>query len=127
MITIAAPVYLKKMGELRNIDIAVCGIALALLMIPTVGSVYPIPDAPVLYFPYLFLAYLASGAAWIFYVRFRNLRSRRRSGRNSASSPSCSGLDDRSHDAGGLILRHHGAPAVSPPAAAPLPYSPAST
>jgi amino acid transporter len=71
MITIAAPVYLKKIGELRNADVAVCGIALALLMIPTVGSVYPIPDAPVLYFPYLFLAYLAGGAVWIFYVRFR--------------------------------------------------------
>ena len=53
------------------VDVAVCGVALALLMIPTVGSVYPIPDAPVLYFPYLFLVYLASGAAWIFYVRFR--------------------------------------------------------
>jgi len=71
MITIAAPVYLKKIGELRNIDVAVCGVALVLLMIPTIGSVYPIPDAPVLYFPYLFLAYLASGATWIFYVRFR--------------------------------------------------------
>jgi amino acid transporter len=71
MITIAAPVYLKKIGELRNIDVAVCAIALVLLMIPTIGSVYPIPDAPVLYFPYLFLVYLASGAAWIFYVRFR--------------------------------------------------------
>lgn len=71
MITVAAPIYLKKIGELRNVDVAVCGIALVLLMIPTVGSVYPIPDAPVLYFPYLFLAYLAIGAAWIFYVRFR--------------------------------------------------------
>jgi hypothetical protein len=71
MITIAAPVYLKKIGELRNVDVSVCGLALVLLMIPTVGSVYPIPDAPVLYFPYLFLVYLASGAAWIFYVRFR--------------------------------------------------------
>ncbi|MBX9710952.1 MAG: APC family permease [Xanthobacteraceae bacterium] len=71
MITIAAPVYLKKIGELRNVDLAVCGVALALLMIPTVGSVYPIPDAPVLYFPYLFLAYLAIGAVWILSVRFR--------------------------------------------------------
>ena len=70
-ITIAAPVYLKKIGELRNGDVAVCGLALVLLMIPTIGSVYPIPDAPVLYFPYLFLVYLGSGAAWIFYVRFR--------------------------------------------------------
>ena len=34
-------------------------------MIPAVGSVYPIPDAPVSYFPYVFLAYLVIGGAWI--------------------------------------------------------------
>lgn len=71
MITIAAPVYLKKIGELRRTDLVICGIALVLLMIPTIGSVYPIPDAPVVYFPYLFLAYLAIGAAWILSVGFR--------------------------------------------------------
>jgi amino acid transporter len=71
MITIAAPVYLNKIGELRSVDLAVCGIALVLLMIPTIGSVYPIPDAPVRYFPYLFLGYLAIGAAWILFVGFR--------------------------------------------------------
>jgi amino acid transporter len=71
MITIAAPAYLKEIGELRGVDLAVCGIALVLLMIPTVGSVYPVPDAPMCYFPYLFLAYLAVGAAWILFVGFR--------------------------------------------------------
>jgi hypothetical protein len=35
------------------------------------GSVYPIPDAPVLYFPYLLLAYLAIGAGWILSIRLR--------------------------------------------------------
>ena len=64
-------VYLSNIGELRSVDLAVCGIALVLLMIPTVGSVYPIPDAPVRYFPYLFLGYLAIGAAWILFVGFR--------------------------------------------------------
>ena len=42
-----------------------------LLLIPAVGSVYPLPPAPVLYFPYAFLVYLAVGVAWIltFYGR----------------------------------------------------------
>ena len=42
-----------------------------LLAIPAVGSVYPVPPAPVMYFPYLFLAYLAVGIVWIlsFYRR----------------------------------------------------------
>jgi amino acid transporter len=65
LITIAAPVYLKRLGEQRPLHIGMCVAALVLLMIPTVGSVYPIPAAPVMYFPYLFVAYLLVGVAWI--------------------------------------------------------------
>ena len=36
-----------------------------LLAVPAVGSVYPIPDPPVNYFPYAFLVYLAVGIVWI--------------------------------------------------------------
>ena len=66
LVTIAAPVYLKRLGELRPRDVAGCVAAVVLLAIPAVGSVYPIPDPPVTYFPYLFLAYLAIGIGWIF-------------------------------------------------------------
>jgi amino acid transporter len=65
LITIAAPVYLKAIGQLRTKDVAVCIVALMLLAIPAVGSVYPVPAAPVDSFPYLFLAYLAIGLVWI--------------------------------------------------------------
>jgi hypothetical protein len=34
-------------------------------MIPAVGSVVPIPDPPVNYFPYAYLVYLALGILWI--------------------------------------------------------------
>jgi threonine/homoserine/homoserine lactone efflux protein len=33
-----------------------------LLLIPAVGSVYPVPPAPIKYFPYAYLVYLAVGA-----------------------------------------------------------------
>lgn len=66
LITIAAPVYLKNLGQLRTRDLLGCGASLALLIVPAVGSVYPVPAAPVMYFPYAFLAYLAVGAIWIF-------------------------------------------------------------
>jgi hypothetical protein len=36
---------------------------IALLLIPAVGSVYPVPPAPSNYFPYAFAAYMALGAA----------------------------------------------------------------
>jgi amino acid transporter len=71
LITVAAPVYLKSLGQLRSIDVAGCVASLVLLAIPAVGSVYPVPPAPVNYFPYMYLAYLAVGVLWIvsFYKR----------------------------------------------------------
>jgi amino acid transporter len=65
LISVAAPAYLRRQGGLRGINIAISGASLALLVIPTVGSVYPVPDAPVMYFPYLFVAYLLGGIVWI--------------------------------------------------------------
>jgi amino acid transporter len=61
LITIAAPMYLKKIGELKVKDIVLCVAALGLLLVPAVGSVYPVPPAPVNYFPYIFLVYVALG------------------------------------------------------------------
>jgi amino acid transporter len=71
LITIAAPIYLQRIGQRRGLEIAICVASLILLVIPTVGSVYPIPPAPVRYFPYAFAAYLLAGAAWVisFYRR----------------------------------------------------------
>ena len=65
LITVAAPMYLKTLGELKPKHWIGCAASLLLLLIPAVGSVYPVPSAPVNYFPYLFLVYLAVGVAWI--------------------------------------------------------------
>jgi len=67
LVTVAAPVYLKRLGELKGTDVAACVAALVLLAVPAVGSVYPVPDPPVNYFPYLFLVYLAAGIGWILF------------------------------------------------------------
>jgi amino acid transporter len=61
LICIAAPCYLKKIGELKASGIALSVAGLALLCIPAVGSVYPVPPAPVNYFPYVFGVYLLVG------------------------------------------------------------------
>jgi hypothetical protein len=42
---------------------ALCVAALLLMLIPAVGSVYPVPAAPVNTFPYVFAAYLFFGYA----------------------------------------------------------------
>ncbi len=53
LICIAAPLYLWKISELKAKDIVICVLALGLLVIPAVGSVYPVPPAPVNLFPYI--------------------------------------------------------------------------
>src|SRR5271154_3486778 len=72
LISLATPFYLKKIGELKAHHIAVAVIALALLVVPIVGTVYPVPPAPMNYFPYIFLAYLVAGVVLIS-IRSRSL------------------------------------------------------
>lgn len=69
-ITIAAPAFLKKRGELKGKDIGLCVAAVVLMLIPAVGSVFPIPPAPVKYFPYVFLLYLVIGAFRVLSLRW---------------------------------------------------------
>jgi amino acid transporter len=61
LVSIAAPMYLRKLGELRPIDVVWSAVALVCLVVPAVGSVYPVPAAPVNLFPYIFAAYVAIG------------------------------------------------------------------
>jgi amino acid transporter len=71
LVTVATPVYLRSLGQLRPQNLGMAAAAVLLLMIPAVGSVWPVPPAPVRYFPYLFALYMAVGAAVIltFYGR----------------------------------------------------------
>jgi amino acid transporter len=65
-ISVAAPVYLKKRGELRARHVVITALACLCLLVPTVGSFYPVPPFPVDIFPYLFLAYMAIGGTWLY-------------------------------------------------------------
>lgn len=60
-IVLAAPAFLKKRGELKAKHIVLCIVAMLLLLIPIIGSVWPVPSPPVNYFPYAFVAYLWFG------------------------------------------------------------------
>jgi hypothetical protein len=40
-----------------------------------IGSVYPIPDAPALWFPYIYLAYITLGMTW-FFIRRKTIHAR---------------------------------------------------
>jgi amino acid transporter len=72
LISVAAPVYLKKIGEVTAKHVVVAGMACLLLMVPLIGSFYPVPPFPVDIFPYIFLAYILAGSGWLFAVSRRN-------------------------------------------------------
>ena len=62
-VSVAAPMHLKKIGELRPRDIAYSVLALVCLLVPAIGSVYPVPSPPVNTFVYVFLLYFLVGLA----------------------------------------------------------------
>jgi len=74
MISLAAPVYLKKIGELKWHHVVITVIAAVALAVPTIGSFVPVPPFPVDVFPYIFLAWMVIGGSWLF------IHSRRKKG-----------------------------------------------
>ncbi len=64
LVSIAAPVYLYRRGWLRSGHIVLSVVATLFLLVPTIGSFYPVPSYPMNLFPYLFLGYFGLGAAW---------------------------------------------------------------
>jgi amino acid transporter len=66
MVSVAAPIHLRKLGELKPINVAVAVLAFVFLLVPTIGSFYPLPPYPLNLFPYVFLTYMALGGAWLF-------------------------------------------------------------
>jgi hypothetical protein len=53
--------FLKRIGELRPSAVVYSVLALVFLLVPAVGSVYPVPAPPVNTFPYIFGAYFLIG------------------------------------------------------------------
>jgi amino acid transporter len=63
-VSIAAPMYLKKIGELRPLDVVYSVLALVFLLVPAIGTVYPVPSPPVNLFVYIFALYFIVGIAY---------------------------------------------------------------
>jgi amino acid transporter len=64
LLCIAAPIELRKTGELKPWNIALGAIGVALMLFVVYGSVYPMPAYPYNILPYMFLAYVLVGAVW---------------------------------------------------------------
>lgn len=78
LISLAAPIYLHKIKQLRLRDLVFSISAIAFMMIPVLGSIgipgsqmFPSPEAPYNLFPYLFLIYITLTSGWFIWQRFR--------------------------------------------------------
>lgn len=69
--SIAAPVLLKRSGELGSAALVTGGLGAVFMLLSLVGSVYPVPQAPYNYFPYGFLVYMLIGLGWYWIVKLR--------------------------------------------------------
>ena len=72
LITIAAPVYLKKRGELKAESVVLAVVACVGLAVPTIGSFSRCRHSRSGIFPYIFLAWMVIGGSWLFILGRRN-------------------------------------------------------
>ncbi len=79
LVSIAAPVYLHRLGKLKPLDAVMGVLGAAFMVLPILGMVgvpgsdwFPIPAAPYDAFPKLFLLYLSLGCGWFFWQRARS-------------------------------------------------------
>ncbi len=64
LMCIAAPVEMKKTGDLKPINTLIGAVGVALMLFVIYGSIYPVPAYPFNILPYLFFGYMGAGAIW---------------------------------------------------------------
>lgn len=71
LIVISAPIYLAKRKELKVSNVILAVVTFGILMIPLVGSVYPLPAYPFSMFPFIFIGWLVFSTIWYIYASSR--------------------------------------------------------
>ena len=64
LVSAAAPIYLRSLGRLTPQAIGISVLAILAMCAALLGNLYPIPDAPYSYLPYLYVALLLTGFTW---------------------------------------------------------------
>lgn len=72
LVSIAAPLYLRRRGELTAATIAMAVVSVVMLAVATIGSIVPLPPPPLDYLPYVFLVLLALGVGRFLYLRAKD-------------------------------------------------------
>ena len=76
LVAVSLPFAKKALGQHSQLYTAISWFTVLVILGGVVGSVYPLPQAPALWFPYIYLAYMALGMAW-FLIRRKTIHHRR--------------------------------------------------
>lgn len=71
LVSVAAPLFLRQQGELKAGHVVTAVASVALLIVPVVGVLYPVPAYPQNLLPYVFVGLLALGVAYFLYIQRR--------------------------------------------------------
>ncbi len=64
LVAIALPVFLRRRGQLTPAALVLAGVSALAMLAAVAGTLYPIPDKPYNWLPYIYLGYLLAGLAW---------------------------------------------------------------
>lgn len=64
LVAIALPLHLRRLRTLTSATVLLSGLAVAAMAMVLAGTLYPVPEPPLNWLPYLFLLYLAAAIGW---------------------------------------------------------------
>ncbi|MFY9738338.1 MAG: APC family permease [Candidatus Cybelea sp.] len=96
-ISIAASLYVKRIGALRWIDVAISALAVVLLAVPAVSLIYSVPAPPQRWFGYYFLGFMVIG--WLWFSRAALVSAQRRRDDDQAAGDAKREENDKNPDA----------------------------
>lgn len=76
LVAVSLPFARRALGQHSHTVVAISWVTVLVMIAGVVGSIYPVPPAPAIWFPYIYLAYMALGMAW-FLVRRKTIHARR--------------------------------------------------
>jgi len=76
LVAVSLPFARRALGQHSHAVMIVSWITVVVMIAGAVGSVYPVPPAPAVWFPYIYLAYMALGMGW-FLLRRKTIHERR--------------------------------------------------
>ena len=76
LVAVALPFARRALGQHSHSVAVISWITVVVMVAGAIGSLYPVPEGPAFWFPFIYLAYMAMGMSW-FLVRRSTIHARR--------------------------------------------------